>query len=97
VVLKAAEEGDEQAALIVNEAGMELALAARVVIEALEMVDDAFEVVLSGGIFKGSPRMVEIIQQELKDVNPRAEVILPRQEPVIGAGLIALEAVGLSK
>lgn len=95
VILKAAEEGDEQAALIVNEAGMELALAARVVIEALGMVNDAFEVVLSGGIFKGSPRMVEIIQQKLRDVNTRAEVILPRQEPVIGAGLIALEVFRL--
>jgi N-acetylglucosamine kinase-like BadF-type ATPase len=95
VILKAAEEGDEQAALIVNEAGMELALAARVVIEALGMVNDAFEVVLSGGVFKGSPRMVEIIQQKLRDVNTRAEVILPRQEPVIGAGLIALEVIRL--
>lgn len=95
VVLKAAEEGDEQAALIVNEAGMELALAARVVIEALGMVNDAFEVVLSGGIFKGSPRIVEIIQHKLRDVSTRAEVILPRQEPVIGAGLIALEMIRL--
>ncbi len=95
VVLRAAEEGDEQAAVIVTEAGMELALAARVVIETLGMVNDHFEVVLSGGMFMGSPRIVEIIQKELKDVNPRAEVILPRREPVIGAGLIALEAVRL--
>ncbi|HEY42672.1 MAG TPA: ATPase [Anaerolineae bacterium] len=95
VVLKAAEEGDEQAMQIVEDAGMELALAARVVIEALEMVNEAFEVVLSGGVFKGSPRMVEIIQKELRAVNPRAEVILPRQEPVRGAGLIALEVVRL--
>ena len=91
VVLKAAEEGDEQAAAIVTEAGMELALAARVVIEDLGMVKDTFEVVLSGGIFKGSPRMVEIIQQELGNVIPHADVILPRREPVIGAGLIGLE------
>ena len=92
VVLKAAEEGDEQAVVIVQQAGTELALAARVVIEALGMVNDDFEVVLSGGIFKGSSRMAEIIRQELKVVNPRAQVILPRREPVIGAGLIALEA-----
>lgn len=91
VVLKAAEEGDEQAKVIVTEAGMELALAARVVIEALGMENDTFQVVLSGGIFKGSPQMVEIIRQELGDVNPHAEVILPHREPVIGAGLIALE------
>jgi N-acetylglucosamine kinase len=91
VVLKAAEEGDEQAAAIVNEAGTELALAARVVIEDLGMEKETFEVVLSGGIFKGSPRMVEIIQQELGNVFPLADVILPRREPVIGAGLIALE------
>jgi N-acetylglucosamine kinase len=91
VVLKEAEEGDEQAAAIVIEAGMELALAARVVIEDLGMVEDAFEVVLSGGIFKGSPRMVEIIRGELRDLNPNADVILPHREPVIGAGLIALE------
>jgi N-acetylglucosamine kinase len=97
VVLKAAEEGDEQAVVIVTEAGVELALAARVVIEALGMEKDTFEVVLSGGIFKGSPKMVEIIRQELGDVNPHAVVILPRREPVIGAGLIALEGLGLNK
>jgi N-acetylglucosamine kinase-like BadF-type ATPase len=93
VVLKAADEGDEQAMQIVKDAAMELALAARVVIETLEMVHETFEVVLSGGIFKGSPRIVEIIQKELSEVNPQAGVILPRQEPVIGAGLIALEVV----
>jgi N-acetylglucosamine kinase-like BadF-type ATPase len=93
VVLKAAEEGDDQATVIVKEAGMELALAARVVIEALGMGKDTFEVVLSGGIFKGSPRMVEIIKEELGNVIPHADVILPRREPVIGAGLIALEVV----
>ncbi|HEY46014.1 MAG: hypothetical protein AMJ88_09855 [Anaerolineae bacterium SM23_ 63] len=93
VVLKAAEEGDEQAVVIVREAAMELFLAARVVIEDLGMENDSFEVVLSGGIFKGSPRIVEIIQQELREVAAQAEVILPRREPVIGAGLIALELV----
>jgi N-acetylglucosamine kinase-like BadF-type ATPase len=92
VVLEAADEGDDQAMKIVEDAAMELALAARVVIETLGMEDETFEVVLSGGIFKGSPRMVEIIQKELSEVNPQAEVILPRQEPAIGAGLIALEA-----
>jgi N-acetylglucosamine kinase len=97
VVLNAAEEGDEEAAVIVNEAGMELALAARVVIERLGMENDTFEVVLSGGVFKGSPRMVQIIRQELRQVAPRAEVILPRREPVIGAGLIALEKARLNR
>jgi N-acetylglucosamine kinase len=97
VVLNAAKEGDEQAAVIVNEAGMELALAARVVIERLGMENDTFEVVLSGGVFKGSPRMVQIIRQELRQVAPRAEVILPRREPVIGAGLIALEKARLNR
>lgn len=93
IVLFAAEQSDKQAEGIVDDAARELALAARVVIESLGMEDETFEVVLSGSIFQGTPRMVNHIRQELNTVNPHAAVIFPRLEPVIGAGLIALEAL----
>jgi N-acetylglucosamine kinase-like BadF-type ATPase len=92
-VLSAADMGDEQAVEIIDDSARELALTARVVIESLDMENESFEVVLSGGIFKGCSRMVDLIRQELESLNPGIGVILARREPVIGAGLIALEAV----
>ncbi|MEW6567795.1 MAG: BadF/BadG/BcrA/BcrD ATPase family protein [Chloroflexota bacterium] len=93
VVLAAAQEGDEVAGRIVDGGAEELALAAQTVIRALGMEERAFEVVLSGGIFQGSPRMVERIRRQLAVWTPQAAVILPRQEPVWGAAWLALRRV----
>lgn len=90
-VLAAAEDGDLVSQQIVDNAARELALAAQVVIQSLDMTDDSFKVVLSGGIFSGSERMVEATRLNIASFATNATVILPRHEPVIGAGMIALE------
>jgi N-acetylglucosamine kinase len=94
VVLEAAEEGDQVAQGIVDAAAHELALAAVVVIRGLEMQGQVFEVVLSGGIFHGSARMVEAVRREVAAFASEADVHLPRNEPVLGAAWMALQAAG---
>jgi N-acetylglucosamine kinase len=91
-VLAAAEEGDEVAGEIVRAAGHELALAAVSVIRALGMEERIFEVVLSGGIFHGSARMVEAVRREVAAFASQSDVHLPRSEPVLGAAWMALQA-----
>jgi N-acetylglucosamine kinase len=91
-VLAAADEGDALAEEIVTHAGRELALAARAVVEHLGMADQAFDLVLSGGLFKGSPRLVECVQREVRGFAPQASADLPRHEPAYGAALLALQA-----
>jgi len=91
VVLAAAAEGDAIARGVMAAAGHELSRAAVAVIRALGK-EEPLEVVLSGGIFAGSPLLVEAVQEEIGAFVPGAEVHLPRFEPVIGAVWLALEA-----
>ena len=90
-VVVAAEEGDTVALEIVENAANELALAARAVIAALEMEGQAFDVVLSGGLFQGSSRLVDLVGQGVRAFAPRATVALLQYEPAYGAALIALQ------
>ncbi len=92
VVLLAAEEGDELAGAIVDRAADELGLAAQVAVHSLGMESMSFSVVMSGGVFRGSPRLRRGLAERIAAFAPRAEPILPRAEPVIGAALMALEA-----
>jgi N-acetylglucosamine kinase len=95
VVLRAADEGDAVARGIVAGSGHELSRAAVAVIRALGFGDDRLEVVLSGGIFAGSPAIFEAVRGEIRAFAPQADIHLPRHEPVTGAILLALrEAQG---
>ena len=91
-----AKRGDVVASEIVERAARELALSARVVIEKLGMEDDVFDLILAGGIFKGSTKMVEVIRDEVRKYAPQADVKTPILEPVVGAGLIALGQIASS-
>jgi N-acetylglucosamine kinase-like BadF-type ATPase len=91
-VLSAAEEGDPAAAQIVDQGADELALAAETVVDALGLMDQVFDVVLSGGIFQGSPRMVARLRGEIARFAPGATVSLPRREPAWGSAWIALQS-----
>lgn len=94
-VLDAAEQGDDAAASIVDAAGDELALAAQTVIRALALEATVFEVVLSGGVLQGSPRMVARIRRGLAACAPRAEAVLLQREPAWGAARLALADAGV--
>lgn len=92
-VLLAAEQGDELAGEIVDRAARELALAARVTVQSLGMASMSFSVVMSGGIFRGSPRLRQGLTARVDEFAPRAETMLPKAEPVTGAALMALRAL----
>lgn len=91
LVEQAAREGDQVARDILCGAAEELALAARAVIQGLEMQDEVFDVVLVGGVFKTGVSLLEEVRARVLDAAPRANVILPRHEPVVGAALLALD------
>jgi N-acetylglucosamine kinase len=90
-VLAAADEGDAAALEIVKGAASELAAAARAVITNLKLEEQAFDVALSGGIFKGNPTLARRVEQEVKAVAPGASILLPQHEPAYGAALVALQ------
>lgn len=91
VVERARAEGDVAAAEILRRAGDELTRAAASVIERLQMRGDAFQMVLSGSIFRLIPWLGEDLRRQLAEVAPRASVSRLEVEPARGALHLALQ------
>ena len=54
------------------------------------------EVVLGGSVFKGKgPLLVDTVTQVVHRIAPRASIVLPEFEPVVGAVFLALESLGV--
>lgn len=90
IVDTAAEKGDRIAKLILKEAGEELGKTTNTVIKKLNFQKQKFPLVLVGKIFN-SKIVLETVKKEIKKVAPKAEFILPKVEPVIGAVKLAIE------
>ena len=93
IVEQARAEGDVVAAEILRQASQELTRAAASVIERLQMRGDSFHVVLSGGMFRLIPWLVDDVTQRLAEVAPKASVSPLRTEPARGALHLALKAL----
>lgn len=81
--------GDRLAAQLVEQAGQELALAARSVHRQLDFGSEPFPVVLAGGVFKACPTLPEPFSRHL-DL-PGARPSLLATEPASGAVALALD------
>ena len=93
IVEHARAEGDVVAADILRQASQELTRAAASVIERLQMRGDSFQVVLSGGMFRLIPWLVDDVTQRLAEVAPKASVSRLNAEPARGALHLALKAL----
>lgn len=95
-VFEAAYAGDEVASGIIRKYGEEAGVSANALIRRLGLQDDEFEVVLAGSVFKGQgPLMIDTAREVIRPVAPKAKVITPRCEPVVGALMLALEGMGI--
>lgn len=92
LVDKAAKKGDKIAKDIMKEAGRELALSANTAIRKLNFQEFKFPLVLIGSMFK-SKIVLDTVKREIKKNAPKVEFIRPKQEPVIGAVKLAIEAL----
>jgi N-acetylglucosamine kinase-like BadF-type ATPase len=94
LVFEAAEEGDATARRIIVEQAETLAEYATAGIRRFGMQDLAFDVVLSGSLFKGrGPLLIDAVQRAVADVAPRAKVARPQYEPAVGGVLLAYDAL----
>lgn len=89
LVQKAFDERDPVAVGLVDEAGRELAVAARSVAVHLGLGGEPFPVVLAGGVFKGCPSVTDALVRQL-DL-PGARPALLEVEPARGAVALALD------
>lgn len=96
MVFDAAYEGDRVASGIVKSFGDGLAELVIAGLERFDMTGLEVDVVLSGNVFKGSSQLIEeVMIASIHLVAPRARLVNARYEPVVGAVLLGLEALGV--
>jgi N-acetylglucosamine kinase-like BadF-type ATPase len=95
LVLREAAAGDQACRAIVVQAGKALGEAAALVARRLGMEDEAFDMVMAGGLFRGRSRLLETnLAEALHRVAPRALPVRLACKPVVGAVLEALLLAG---
>ncbi len=96
LVFEVAQAGDEVARELIQRMGTEVGVTANALIRRLSLETEEVEVVLGGSVFKGKgPLLIDTVQAMVRGIAPRARIVLPRREPVVGATLMALEAIGV--
>jgi len=96
LLFEAAYEGDEVACDLVVRIGEEIGITANTIIKRLGMERLDVEVVLGGSIFKGKgPLLIDTIRARVHRVAPRARIIHPEFDPVVGAVFQALRYLGI--
>ena len=92
LVDEASKKEDKIAKKILEEAGKELSLSTKIVIEKLNFKKKRFPLVLVGSMFKVKI-VLRTVKREIKKIAPNVQFILPQKEPVIGAVKLALEKI----
>lgn len=95
LVLEAALAGDGPAGAIVDRQVAEIVDLAVSALTRLELDDKPVPVILGGGVItSGNARLLDGIREELAHRAPRAYMQIVHSRPILGAALLALEAVG---
>jgi len=94
-VVFAQADDDAVAASIVERLAEEIEVLARVALERLELTHDPVEVLLGGGLVQsGDGRLVGSVARRVRATAPAAIVRPVSSPPIVGAALLALDAVG---
>lgn len=92
LVFDAAHEGDAAACDILEWGGRYLAEMVNAVARHLDMCRDAFDVVMTGSVFKGiSPVLADAMRTRIHRECPNARTVRAEFEPVVGALLLGVE------
>ncbi|MCJ8279347.1 MAG: ATPase [Rivularia sp. ALOHA_DT_140] len=93
IVDNAAFKGDGFANMIIDDAVYELLRATYTVIDGIFVERDCLEVVTTGSVWKSKSQMWKRFVCCMYEDFPKVKVILPRFEPVYGAGLLGLKSL----
>jgi len=89
---KAADQGDKIAREILREAGDETALAVNTVVRKLGLKKKKFPLVLVGSMFL-SKSFLKTFQLYIKETCSKADIVLPKDPPVLGAVKLAIDRI----
>jgi N-acetylglucosamine kinase-like BadF-type ATPase len=95
IVFRVADEGDRVACDLIHWAGTELGEMINGVIRQLDFEDLAFDVVMTGSMFKGGAMLTDPMRETVLKVAPRARFVRLSVPPVVGAVMLGLEAGGM--
>jgi N-acetylglucosamine kinase-like BadF-type ATPase len=97
LLFEAAEAGDEVARELIVFLGTEVGVTARTLVRRLGLENEDVEIILGGSVFKGKgPLLLETATRVIHEIAPRGQVKRTDHEPVVGATLLALEAMGVT-
>lgn len=96
LVFAVARQGDAVAQQLLCWAGQELAEMAKAVIRQLEFEVEAFDVVLSGSLFKGGALLIDPMWQAITDFAPQARLVHLTVPPVMGSVILGMEQAGVA-
>jgi N-acetylglucosamine kinase-like BadF-type ATPase len=95
IVFAVANAGDPVARNLVERAAIEIADTALALLRRLHILDVPADVVLAGSIFKAeAPLLIDTVRSRLHEVAPRARLVRPEVEPVLGALFCGFDMVG---
>jgi N-acetylglucosamine kinase-like BadF-type ATPase len=96
LVIRASDDGDAVARDILDRTGAMLGESAALVARRLRMLDDRFDVVLAGGLFRGGSRPLEdALEVSLRRQVHAAHLVKLDAPPVVGAAIMAMELTGI--
>lgn len=95
LVFEVARQGDVVAQELLCWAGEELAEMARAVIRQLDFAGEAFDVVLSGSLFKGGPLLIDPMWQSITSFAPQARLVHLTVPPVMGSVILGMVQAGV--
>ncbi|WP_235500384.1 N-acetylglucosamine kinase [Leifsonia sp. Root227] len=94
-VLDAARAGDAVAGALVDRQAEEIVVFAATTLRRLDLLDRPVPVVLGGGVIGArDARLLNAVEAGLAERAPLAHIELVTAAPILGAGLLALEAAG---
>ena len=97
-IVLAAARSDTVAAAIVDRLAEEIVSLTRVALERLSLADEHTEVLLGGGLIRADEgELIATIKARLRDVAPSATVHATSSPPIVGAALLALDALGANQ
>lgn len=91
-VIETAQEGDEVAVKVLEEAGKELGLAARAVITKLKLQKTKFPIAYVGSIFNAGDLIFKPFLEVVHGIAPNASLIAPQLPPALAAAKIAYKS-----
>lgn len=96
LVFEVARQGDVVAQELLCWAGEELAEMAKAVIRQLDLAGEAFDVVLSGSLFKGGPLLIDPMWRSIRSFAPHARLVNLNVPPVIGSVILGMMQAGVA-